>query len=126
MNIDIRIIWYLQKNNSGYRENFFPNFPWLITLKTKTFLTFPEFPREAFNLIWFSNFPWFSRRTGTLTQFFHTKPYSPMVEITVGHQSWPTRFPIWQNSFFPKFIKMTNLWIRLSGLQSVTNCMCLI
>ena len=80
MNIGIRIISYLQKNISGYWETFFPDFSWLITFKTKTSLTFPEFPWEALNLIWFSNFPWFSRSAGrnpVLLQFSNTTKPSP-------------------------------------------------
>ena len=34
-------------------------------------------------------------------------------KITVGHQSWPTRFPIWPNNLFLKFVEMTNHWMRL-------------
>ena len=66
INIDIRIISYLQKNIFGYLENFFPNFPWFIAFKTTTCLTFPEFPSDDLNLIWFFSFPWFSRSAGIL------------------------------------------------------------
>ena len=70
MNIDIKIISYLQKNIFCYRENFFADFPWFIAFKN-----FPEFPWEALILMWFSSFPWFSRSAGTrsfsCTGLFH-------------------------------------------------------
>ena len=40
------------------------------------------------------------------------KPAKSVVEITVGHQSWPTRFPIWPNNFFLKFAEMSDYWMR--------------
>ena len=49
----------------------------------------------------------------------------PVIKITVGHRSWLTRFPIWLNSLFLKFVEITDYWMRLFGLRSVTNCMCL-
>ena len=57
MNIDIRNISHLQKNIFGYWENFSPDFPWFIAFKTKTSLTFPDFPWKALNLMCFPVFP---------------------------------------------------------------------
>ena len=58
-----------------------------------------------------------------------------VVEITVGHRSWPTRFSIWPNNLFLKFAEMITEWDYLDSevwqtprcdkLRSVTNSMCL-
>ena len=48
---------------------------------------------------------------------------SAEVKFTIGPQSWLIRFPTWTNNIFLKFVEMTDHW--LSGLWSVTNCMCL-
>ena len=45
----------------------------------------------------------------------------PVIEITVGHRSRPTRFPIWPSNLFLKFVEMADHWMRLSGLRRVRN-----
>ena len=40
-----------------------------------------------------------------------------MIEIAVCHRSWPTRFPIWPNNLFLKFVEISDHWMRLSWLK---------
>ena len=49
-----------------FKKTFSLIFPDWSPSRQKTSLTFPEFSCEAMNLIWFSNFPWFSKSVGTL------------------------------------------------------------
>ena len=112
INIDIRIISYLQKNIFGYLENFFPNFPWFIAFKTTTCLTFPEFPSDDLNLIWFFSFPWFSRSAGILMKMLFFR-WPLQVSLTFPDLNEKNPFP----PGFPWPYKLCTYWEGGGGIK---------
>ena len=70
--------------------------------------------------------PWFFQPSCRCFQVDFSKyETEAVIEIMVGHRSWPTRFPIWPNNLFLKFVETTDHWMRLYELWSATNCICL-